>query len=665
MEKSGYNLISQDSVLTQDIKAVILVAARDFGRCPLASRLNRAIWPILGKPVLQRLIEKLDACGIKRIVVSCEGQANRIRDALDLPDTLQVQFAEETFPRGPAGGIRDVIEPQRDKQILVLPACIVTLPDIEELMFLHNRSQAEMTVFGLPENRNVPSKNQTQIYMCQASIYDHIPEKGYFDIKEGLVPVLVKAGKVIYGANPSVPVVGYTNWDEYIWALKYLLTESISAELDGFSILDGYPDVWIGQNVKISQTAKIIGPAVIGHDSVISDNTYLFGPLVIENHVHIGPETIIEESVLWDRSIVGAKTLIRNSMIDKTRAIPNRAMVSSQLKLAPKTFFQKIKNTIRSRIINIRIEDCLSDNSTNKNMSLAVFHISETRFIGLLLVFIMFASLIFTYWSPTLKDLWSIWMRSDEYSSGLLVPFVAIYVLWLRRSRFFKCKICPNLWGLVLLIVVQLFRYWGLYYMFDSGERLSFVLSIGCLVLFVFGTEIFRHFIPVFLFLFLMLPLPKRIETLVMAPLQLWATVSSVFCLEALGFDVVREGNIININGTLVAVAEACNGLRMLTAFIVVSSLFALILDRRRWIKVIILMSSIPIALICNTIRLTLTSYAFTKLDAEVWEKAFHDFGGLAMMPLALGIIFLELWLLSKVIIEPKNKEELVIAAKH
>ena len=162
----------------------------------------------------------------------------------------------------------------------------------------------------------------------------------------------------------------------------------------------------------------------------------------------------------------------------------------------------------------------------------------------------------------------------------------------------------------------------------------------------------------------MMLPLPKRVETFVMAPLQAWATISSVFCLETLGYNVIREGNIININGTLVAIAEACNGLRMLTAFIVVNSTIALIVHRKRWEKVIILVSSIPIALLCNTIRLTLTAYAFTKLDLESWEKIFHDFGGIVMMPLALGFVFLELWLLSKVVIEPKNTKEQIIMAK-
>jgi len=125
--------------------------------------------------------------------------------------------------------------------------------------------------------------------------------------------------------------------------------------------------------------------------------------------------------------------------------------------------------------------------------------------------------------------------------------------------------------------------------------------------------------------------------------------------LETLGFTVARDGNIININGTQVAVAEACNGLRMLTAFFVVTGFVILLSRRKLWEKALIFLSSVPIALLCNTIRLTLTSIAFVYLDAEAWKKAFHDYGGLAMMPLALGITVLELWFLSKLFIGPES----------
>ena len=91
----------------------------------------------------------------------------------------------------------------------------------------------------------------------------------------------------------------------------------------------------------------------------------------------------------------------------------------------------------------------------------------------------------------------------------------------------------------------------------------------------------------------------------------------------------------------------------MLTAFFVVTGFVVLLSHRKLWEKCIILLSSVPIALVCNTIRLTCTSIAFLYLDTKEWEKAFHDYGGLAMMPLAIGITLFELWFLSKLVIGP------------
>jgi exosortase len=159
-----------------------------------------------------------------------------------------------------------------------------------------------------------------------------------------------------------------------------------------------------------------------------------------------------------------------------------------------------------------------------------------------------------------------------------------------------------------------------------------------------------------------MLPWPNRVQAAVTLPLQRWATTSAVFCLEIFGYDVIREGNIIHIGQASVAVAEACNGLRMVMAFFVISGLVVLLVKRAWWEKAVIFASSLPIALLCNTIRLAVTSIAFTLLSGERWEKIFHDFGGYAMMPLALLIVFFELWLLKRLTTVPERvKVDLVV----
>lgn len=252
------------------------------------------------------------------------------------------------------------------------------------------------------------------------------------------------------------------------------------------------------------------------------------------------------------------------------------------------------------------------------------------------------------------------WQRSDEYSSGLLVPFLAVYLLWSRRAKIFNTPVKPCLWGIPAFIAAQGIRLFGLFFMYGSAERLSIVLSIAAIVLFLFGWRLFKKVTPLMLFLCLMLPWPNRIETAVTLPLQRWATSSAVFSLELLGYGVTQEGNIINMGETSVAIAEACNGLRMVTAFFVIGSLVALIVKRQLWEKVIIIASSLPIALLCNTVRLTITSIIFTYVNGEKWEQLFHDFGGYAMMPLALFMVVAELWLITKLTTPPEKEQKIV-----
>jgi exosortase/archaeosortase family protein len=103
--------------------------------------------------------------------------------------------------------------------------------------------------------------------------------------------------------------------------------------------------------------------------------------------------------------------------------------------------------------------------------------------------------------------------------------------------------------------------------------------------------------------------------------------------------------------------------LRMVTAFFVISGLVVLLVRKAWWEKLVILASSLPIALLCNTARLAITAIAFTVISGEQWEKIFHDFGGYAMMPLALAAVVGELWILAKLTTAP-TKQELIIITR-
>jgi len=261
------------------------------------------------------------------------------------------------------------------------------------------------------------------------------------------------------------------------------------------------------------------------------------------------------------------------------------------------------------------------------------------------------ATLIWAYWA-TITDLVREWRNNDDYSVGQLVPLAAVYLVWLRRRQLRQCAIRPCWWGLALLLAAQAVRFGGLLFLYESMERYSMVLTAAGLVLLIAGREVFWNLRWVMVFLCLMVPLPGRVHNLVSGPLQRLATASSTFVLELAGVTVSQQGNIIVLNDSVpLAVAEACSGLRMLTAFVVVAAVLAFLVRRPAWQKATVLISSIPIAIVCNTIRLCVTAELYLLASSETAERFFHDFAGITMMPLALLLLCIELMLLNRLVL--------------
>jgi len=269
---------------------------------------------------------------------------------------------------------------------------------------------------------------------------------------------------------------------------------------------------------------------------------------------------------------------------------------------------------------------------------------------GLILaVLLLLAIMAWSYW-PTIASLFDAWQSNDDYSAGQLVPLIALFLVWRERKALAQCPLVPCWWGgIALLLLAQVARTFGLLSFRSSPERYALILTAAGSVLMVAGWQVFRRASWILLLLFLMVPLPGRVHNFISGPLQKMATTGSVFLLEAFGVRVSQQGNVVMLNEKIpMAVAEACSGLRMLTAFVIVAAFMAYMVKRSRRQKTVLLLSSIPVAVMCNILRLCVTAVLFLHVSSEVAEKFFHDFAGLAMMPVAVLLMFGELWLMDK-----------------
>ena len=228
--------------------------------------------------------------------------------------------------------------------------------------------------------------------------------------------------------------------------------------------------------------------------------------------------------------------------------------------------------------------------------------------------------------------------RDQEQTYILLVPFVAAWLLWLRRSRFRYLRFRPSLVGPAAVILGSLMSWWG----FKSGTQIAWHAGAGLvlvgIVLSMTGLEPLRQFASVFFALALVLPVPGVLRQAVALPLQTMATTVTHSVLELCGVTAMRLGNVLVINGQEIAVGEACNGLRMVFAFTLVVYAFAFSVPLKLHTRAMLLALSPVAALVCNVIRLVPTSL-FYGYGTAVGAEWFHALTGWLMLPVALVIL--------------------------
>jgi exosortase len=243
--------------------------------------------------------------------------------------------------------------------------------------------------------------------------------------------------------------------------------------------------------------------------------------------------------------------------------------------------------------------------------------------------------------------------ESDLYSHGWIVPVIAVALLWMRWEPFRPVRASERWIGVAVLAAGLLLRLGAVYYRLNAFDRLSFLPCIFGVFMLVGGWHVIRWAGPGLGFLVFMFPLPNVLERLVLLRLQTLASICSTFILQTMGVAAFREGNVLNISGSNLLVADACSGLRMLTVFCALAVAMVFLIERPWWDKFIILLSAVPIALIVNIIRITVTGLLYVWVGSEnIFVKNLgHNWAGYFMMPLALVFLWIELQVLERLTI--------------
>jgi exosortase len=158
-------------------------------------------------------------------------------------------------------------------------------------------------------------------------------------------------------------------------------------------------------------------------------------------------------------------------------------------------------------------------------------------------------------------------------------------------------------------------------------------------VLFMFGWRHLRILAFPLLFLVLMIPLPAIIFNKIAFPLQLLASRAGEFALSSVDIPVLREGNVLVLANTSLEVAEACSGIRSLISLLTLGIVFGYLADSRAWVRTIVALSTIPVAVVSNGARVAGTGIAAHRFGPAAAQGFFHEFSGWAVFVVAFAMM--------------------------
>jgi exosortase len=231
------------------------------------------------------------------------------------------------------------------------------------------------------------------------------------------------------------------------------------------------------------------------------------------------------------------------------------------------------------------------------------------------------------------------WLDDPNYSHGFFVPIGCGLLLWTNRKSWMAKSLRPSVSGLFLIVAAM-----GLLVIGTLGAeiflpRASLVVLLGGLIVYFAGWRMLGAVKAPWLTLFLMIPLPVIVFNEFAFPLQLLASRSACALLDLLQVPVLREGNIIMLPSMSLDVVEACSGLRSLMSLITVAVLYGLFFERRAWMRCLLVVLAIPVAVVANALRIVLTAVLAKYVSAQLAEGFFHALSGIVLFVLSFGVL--------------------------
>ncbi|MFH1459040.1 MAG: exosortase/archaeosortase family protein [Candidatus Omnitrophota bacterium] len=254
--------------------------------------------------------------------------------------------------------------------------------------------------------------------------------------------------------------------------------------------------------------------------------------------------------------------------------------------------------------------------------------IMDKKLVDYLTVLLIVLFLAIMYY-PAFIWMWERWHAPDtNYSHGILIPIVSLFLLYSRKERLKQIQIKPEGSGIIFVCLAILVHITGNMINFPFASAFSFIIMLIGIVLFLFGIKILKAVKFEILFLLFMIPAPLMLISNLTIRMKLFAAGIATNCLSVMGLKAVREGSMIRMGHSFLEIEAPCSGLRSLISLLAFGAAFAYLTKHKFWKKVVLFATALPIALIANAGRIVLLGWVSEVYGMQAAQGWVHDFSG-------------------------------------
>ncbi len=333
------------------MKAVVMAGGEGSRLRPLTIRRPKPMVPIVGKPVMEHILNLLKRHGITEVVITVQYLASNIEDYFGNGSQfgMRITYSREDVPLGTAGSVKNA-EDQLTEPFLVISGDALTDYNLTDIIKYHQEKKAMATLtlahvhnpleYGviitneeghITQFLEKPSWGEvfsdtinTGIYVLDPKIFSYFEKNKQFDFSQELFPMMLKNGDPIYGYISNGYWCDVGNLSEYMRANADVLQGRVDVEIPAKNIGG---NIWCEESVEIAEEAQLYGPLYLAHDCKIKAGAIIHGPSTIGHYTIIDERAQVDRSIVWNNSYIGERAELRGALVGSSTSIKSKAVM--------------------------------------------------------------------------------------------------------------------------------------------------------------------------------------------------------------------------------------------------------------------------------------------------------------------------------------------------